>query len=117
MLYIDQKSPSLLPETVIRNIRAEPCLGKLLHTRVKFFVIKSYSEDDLHRAIKYGVWCSTKVGNSKLDNAYRDLIKVHPNQEPGRLFLFFSPRLFYPPVFRAPRPFSSLWLVPRTECI
>ena len=26
---------------------------------VRFFVIKSYSEDDVHKSIKYGCWTST----------------------------------------------------------
>ncbi|KAJ8763177.1 hypothetical protein K2173_025562 [Erythroxylum novogranatense] len=38
----------------------------------KFFVIKSYSEDDVHKSIKYNVWSSTPNGNKKLDAAYRE---------------------------------------------
>ncbi|PON50679.1 YTH domain containing protein [Parasponia andersonii] len=38
----------------------------------KFFVIKSYSEDNVHKSIKYSVWASTPSGNKKLDAAYRD---------------------------------------------
>ncbi|KAL0910358.1 hypothetical protein M5K25_021334 [Dendrobium thyrsiflorum] len=36
-----------------------------------FFVIKSYSEDDIHKSIKYNVWASTPNGNKRLDNAYQ----------------------------------------------
>ncbi|GMH11777.1 hypothetical protein Nepgr_013618 [Nepenthes gracilis] len=52
----------------------------------KFFVIKSFSEDNVHRSIKYGVWASTPHGNSKLDAAY------HEAKEKGNcpVFLFFS---------------------------
>ncbi|XP_009603417.1 YTH domain-containing protein ECT4 isoform X1 [Nicotiana tabacum] len=42
------------------------------YTDAKFFVIKSYSEDDIHKSIKYGVWASTPNGNKKLDAAYRE---------------------------------------------
>ncbi|MQM01580.1 hypothetical protein Taro_034338 [Colocasia esculenta] len=38
----------------------------------KFFIIKSYSEDNVHKSIKYGVWASTPNGNKKLDLAYRE---------------------------------------------
>ena len=38
----------------------------------KFFVIKSYSEDNVHKSIKYSIWASTPSGNKKLDAAYRD---------------------------------------------
>ena len=35
----------------------------------KFFIIKSYSEDNIHKSIKSGVWASTPNGNKKLDVA------------------------------------------------
>ena len=37
----------------------------------KFFVIKSFSEDDIHRSIKYQIWCSTDFGNKRLDDAFK----------------------------------------------
>ncbi|KAJ6726589.1 YTH YT521-B HOMOLOGY DOMAIN-CONTAINING [Salix purpurea] len=42
----------------------------------KFFVIKSYSEDDVHKSIKYNVWSSTPHGNKKLHSAYEDARKL-----------------------------------------
>ncbi|XP_066601106.1 YTH domain-containing family protein 3 isoform X2 [Prorops nasuta] len=51
----------------------------------RFFVIKSYSEDDIHRSIKYEIWCSTEHGNKKLDQAYREA-----SREGAPLYLFFS---------------------------
>lgn len=56
-----------------------------------FFVIKSYSEDDIHKSIKYNVWASTPNGNKRLDNAY----KVAQERMAGKgtkcpVFLFFS---------------------------
>ncbi|KAF2310328.1 hypothetical protein GH714_007802 [Hevea brasiliensis] len=57
----------------------------------KFFVIKSYSEDDVHKSIKYSVWSSTPHGNKKLQSAYEDTQKIaagKPRAYP--IFLFFS---------------------------
>ncbi|XP_058000835.1 YTH domain-containing protein ECT3 isoform X2 [Hevea brasiliensis] len=57
----------------------------------KFFVIKSYSEDDVHKSIKYSVWSSTPHGNKKLQSAYEDTQKIaagKPRAFP--IFLFFS---------------------------
>ncbi|XP_058793681.1 YTH domain-containing family protein 1 [Phymastichus coffea] len=51
----------------------------------RFFVIKSYSEDDIHRSIKYEIWCSTEHGNKRLDQAYREA-----SRDQAPLFLFFS---------------------------
>ncbi|XP_022714645.1 uncharacterized protein LOC111274341 isoform X2 [Durio zibethinus] len=53
----------------------------------KFFVIKSYSEDNVHKSIKYGVWASTPNGNKKLDSAYRE---AKENQDTCPVFLLFS---------------------------
>ncbi|KAK1296264.1 hypothetical protein QJS10_CPB15g02108 [Acorus calamus] len=57
------------------------------YTDAKFFVIKSYSEDDVHKSVKYNVWASTQVGNKKLDGAYKEA-----QEKPGGcpIFLFFS---------------------------
>lgn len=38
----------------------------------RFFVIKSYTPDDVHKSIKYGVWASTEQGNKRLDEAYQE---------------------------------------------
>ncbi|KAL0694537.1 hypothetical protein Bca4012_061717 [Brassica carinata] len=57
----------------------------------KFFVIKSYSEDDVHKSIKYSVWSSTINGNKKLDAAYRDAeAKTLVDGKKRPIFLFFS---------------------------
>jgi YTH domain-containing family protein len=56
-----------------------------------FFVIKSYSEDDIHKSVKYNVWASTPNGNKRLDNAYR--VAQERIAEKGTkcpVFLFFS---------------------------
>ncbi|XP_044505807.1 YTH domain-containing protein ECT4-like [Mangifera indica] len=57
------------------------------YSDAKFFVIKSYSEDDVHKSIKYNVWASTPNGNKKLDTAYQEA-----QQKSGScpVFLFFS---------------------------
>ncbi|XP_012084160.1 YTH domain-containing protein ECT4 isoform X2 [Jatropha curcas] len=57
----------------------------------KFFVIKSYSEDDVHKSIKYNVWSSTPHGNKKLQSAYEDAQKIAAEKHtPCPIFLFFS---------------------------
>ncbi|XP_010542539.1 PREDICTED: uncharacterized protein LOC104815708 isoform X2 [Tarenaya hassleriana] len=53
----------------------------------KFFIIKSYSEDNVHKSIKYNVWASTPNGNKKLDAAHRE---AKEKQEPCPVFLLFS---------------------------
>jgi hypothetical protein len=48
----------------------------------RFFIIKSYSDEDVHKAIKYSIWSSTSKGNSILDEAYmevQDFRKAYPD--------------------------------------
>lgn len=51
---------------------------------VRFFIIKSYSEDDIHRSIKYSVWTSTEHGNRRLNDAFKE------QQKRGPMYLLFS---------------------------
>ncbi|GAA0157956.1 RNA metabolism protein [Lithospermum erythrorhizon] len=57
------------------------------YSDAKFFVIKSYSEDDVHKSIKYGIWTSTPNGNKKLDAAYKE---AKEKSEGSPIFLLFS---------------------------
>ncbi|KAH7444239.1 hypothetical protein KP509_02G070900 [Ceratopteris richardii] len=58
----------------------------------KFFIIKSYSEDDVHKSIKYSVWSSTPNGNKRLDEAYRKAQekKLETTSSMCPVFFFFS---------------------------
>lgn len=71
---------------VLKKLKAEtnPKDFNLGLQGARFFVIKSYSEDDVHRSIKYGIWCSTDHGNKRLDQAWRERESKGPN------YLFFS---------------------------
>jgi len=50
----------------------------------RFFVIKSYTEEDVHKSLKYEIWSSTDPGNKRLDKAFRE------NAGRGPIYLFFS---------------------------
>ncbi|XP_071729828.1 uncharacterized protein [Rutidosis leptorrhynchoides] len=61
------------------------------YEQAKFYIIKSYSEDDVHKCVKYDVWSSTPNGNKKLDDAYREAEeKVKETGSKCPVFLFFS---------------------------
>lgn len=57
------------------------------YENAKFFVIKSFSEDNIHKSIKYNIWASTPHGNKKLDAAYYEAKSL---TESCPVFLFFS---------------------------
>ncbi|EIW60254.1 YTH-domain-containing protein [Trametes versicolor FP-101664 SS1] len=50
----------------------------------RFFVIKSYTEDDVHKSLKYEIWSSTDPGNKRLDKAFKETAGRGP------IYLFFS---------------------------
>lgn len=50
----------------------------------RFFVIKSYTEDDVHKSLKYNIWASTELGNQRLDKAFNE------SANKGPIYLFFS---------------------------
>ncbi|WVR00068.1 hypothetical protein IAU59_007210 [Kwoniella sp. CBS 9459] len=50
----------------------------------RFFVIKSYTEDDVQKSLKHEIWSSTILGNKRLDNAYKE------SSDKGPIYLFFS---------------------------
>jgi len=60
-------------------------LVETINQNCKFFVIKSFSEEDVHKSIKYNVWSSSKNGNLTLSNAFN--ITKEKN---GSVYLFFS---------------------------
>lgn len=57
-----------------------------LPKNARFFIIKSFTEEDVHRAVKYKLWCSTYYGNRRLESAYDNVKK----NDDGNIYLFFS---------------------------
>uniref|UniRef100_A0A0A9Z3Q8 YTH domain family protein 2 n=2 Tax=Lygus hesperus TaxID=30085 RepID=A0A0A9Z3Q8_LYGHE len=79
------QSHPVLEELRVKNNYNPPDFD-LTAKGARFFVIKSYSEDDIHRSIKYEIWCSTEHGNKRLDQAFHER-ETKPN---GCVYLFFS---------------------------
>lgn len=48
----------------------------------RFFVIKSFTEDDVQKSLKHEIWASTTYGNQRLDKAFEEAN--------GPVYLFFS---------------------------
>lgn len=57
----------------------------MLDENSQFFVIKALSEEDIHKGIKYNLWCSTKNGNQTLNNAFKNT--------GGNVILFFTSQI------------------------
>ncbi len=79
----------------------------IIVSQARFFVIKSYTEKDVHKSLKYEIWSSTDPGNKRLDKAFRE------NAGRGPIYLFFSVNgsghfcgvaEMLTPVDRSPRP-------------
>ena len=84
----DSVSVVLPAHPVLDKLRVEnnynPKEFDLSAKSARFFIIKSYSEDDIHRSIKYSIWCSTEHGNKRLDTAFKH------QHEKGPIYLLFS---------------------------
>lgn len=66
----------------------------------RYFVIKSYTEDDVHKSLKYEIWSSTDPGNKRLDKAFKETAGRGP------IYLFFSVNARYVnPLVKARSPF------------
>ena len=80
--YVSDNYPNLISLNnnnlgLTENVRAQ--------ANPRFFVIKSFTEEDIHKSIKYNCWSSTKEGNKKLNIAFEDCRKKNSD-----LFFFFS---------------------------
>lgn len=73
--------------------------------QARFFVIKSYTEDDVHKSLKYEIWSSTDPGNKRLDKAFKE------NAGRGPIYLFFSVNA------RCVICFSPSWVRPYTASV
>lgn len=79
--YISTTYPHLIDiNTKNSNILKE------INTDCKFYIIKSFTEEDIHKSIKYGVWSSSKKGNSILSKAFKKT-----KEKSSFVYLFFSP--------------------------
>ncbi|THD26275.1 YTH domain family protein 2 [Fasciola hepatica] len=81
-LQLLQREAELLHQRLAKTIN--PAKFDTNVEKARFFVIKSFSEDDIHRSIKYSVWCSTELGNKKLDAAFVEAKGQYP------VYLFYS---------------------------
>lgn len=80
-IYIMSKYPNLAQV----NASNEGISQKISENNSKFFVIKSFNEEDVHKAIKYSLWSSTKAGNKTLNEAF-----LNAKANNGEVYLFFS---------------------------
>ncbi|GAA5829877.1 hypothetical protein JCM5353_006100 [Sporobolomyces roseus] len=70
--------------SLIQKKGYNPTMFDLRPQNARFFVIKSYTEEDVHKSLKYEIWASTDLGNKRLDKAFRE------SADKGPIYLFFS---------------------------
>ncbi|KAJ3293772.1 hypothetical protein HK104_004207 [Borealophlyctis nickersoniae] len=66
----------------------------------RYFVIKSYTEEDVHKSLKYSIWTSTEIGNRRLNSAFlssppatltsASSTAAATTPDRGPIYLFFS---------------------------
>ena len=80
--YIANRYPNL---AILNNKNENEGFSNKITNKSKYFIIKSFNEEDVHKAIKYSLWCSTNSGNQTLNEAFRKT-----KEEGGEVYLFFS---------------------------
>ncbi|MCO5599895.1 hypothetical protein L7F22_054002 [Adiantum nelumboides] len=80
--------PSLDPRVrsliLSKGYNPSPSTFNVNPPQARFFVIKSFTEDDVQRSLKHEIWASTEKGNQRLDRAFKE------SNNDGPLYLFFS---------------------------
>lgn len=66
--------------------KPNPEVFNLSDKKSRFFIIRTYSLDDVQRSIKYGIWCTSRNGHVILDKAYHKQVK----KLRGKIYLFFT---------------------------
>lgn len=82
-----QRHDGISPIDIIALSAAKGYNPPVFDTRpaqARFFVIKSFTEDDVFKSIKFEIWSSTVLGNNRLDKAFAD------QTDKGPIYLFFS---------------------------
>ncbi|KAI9140264.1 YT521-B-like domain-containing protein [Paraphysoderma sedebokerense] len=69
---------------IIQDVRTRSANFNTRPDFARYFVIKCYTEDDVFKSLKYGIWTSTTFGNRRLDKAFRE------SHIGGPVYLFFS---------------------------
>ncbi|KAI0317578.1 YT521-B-like domain-containing protein [Amylostereum chailletii] len=72
------------PQYLANNRGYNPATFDIRPPFARYFVIKSYTEDDVHKSLKYEIWSSTDPGNKRLDKAFKE------TSGRGPIYLFFS---------------------------
>ena len=73
---LENKLSQLSIDTPINMKKASSSLipePELPLSNSRYFMIKSYTEEDVHKAIKYSIWSSTARGNTILDKAFVEI--------------------------------------------
>lgn len=76
-------SPVDIPSLIVSK-GYNPATFDIRPQSARYFVIKSYTEDDVHKSLKYEIWSSTDPGNKRLDKAFKEC------GGRGPIYLFFS---------------------------
>ena len=69
-LYIVQNYPNLVSISISEKLSNDKLLD-YINKKTSVFIIKGFTEEDIHKAIKYNLWSSTNFGNNKLNNEYK----------------------------------------------
>ena len=80
--YLENKYPEIMS---LQKKYSHPFVKIDMKKNSFFFIIKSFNIENIHKAIKYGVWSTTYSGNILFDKAYSEA-----KSRNAEVYLFFS---------------------------
>ena len=88
-MYIVYNYPNLV--SINQKLLTEN-INDIVGDNSTIYIIKSFTEEDIHKAIKYNIWSSTNFGNTKLNNDFKQIEEENKKKETGKssVFLLFS---------------------------
>jgi len=84
---VDEYDPRIVKPITEEELQAlNPPTFDITNSPARFFVLKPFSEDDVHLAVKYGVWTSSQAVNQLLTEVFYECVGQYA------ILLFFSVR-------------------------
>lgn len=104
--YEQFESPEVVDEKIYQNYEQKMYTKQQYYPNqsfqsvpeARYFVLKSLDEDNIHKSIKYKIWCSTMKGNQKLQKVFREAEGKYP------IYLFFRFN-----VYKASMDLAGFW--------
>jgi hypothetical protein len=80
LIYFIVATQRSLTKDVLKNDKSA-LLNETMQTEyqedyAKYYIIKTFTEENVSKAMRHGIWSSTETGNRKLNSAYKKCLQM-----------------------------------------